>query len=98
MVLKPPSIAIIWPVIHEASSESKKEVNLAISPAFPILCSGCLFAEASRFSGVDNSCEASGVSVKDGAMALHLIFCAENSAARLLVRPSTAHLLAETEA
>jgi hypothetical protein len=36
-------------------------------------------------------------SISDGAIALNLIFCSENSAAKLFTKPSTALLLAAIE-
>lgn len=87
----------ICPVIQEEESESKNTTIFAISSGFPIFCSGCLFAAASLFSGDANKAVAKLVSESDGAIALNLIFCSENSAAKLFTKPSTALLLAEIE-
>lgn len=80
----------ICPVIHEAELESKNKADAAISSAFPTLFKGCLLAEASLFSGEVSKCCASGVSVKEGAMAFTLILLAANSDANDFTSPSTA--------
>ena len=74
MLLIPPSIPIICPVIQDEFSDNRNSTIFPISFAFPILCNGCLFPEASLFSCVERSCEERFVSVKDGAMELTLIF------------------------
>src|SRR6476469_130107 len=84
--------------IHELLSETKNKAASANSVAVPILPKGCLLSDASLLSGVDIKFCAKGVSVKDGAMALTLIFEVANSAAKETVKPSTAPLEAATEA
>ena len=76
----------IWPVIHDAWSESKNAAAEAMSAGAPIAFSGCRAAEASRFSGELRSLSARGVSVSEGAMQFTLIFGA-NSDASDRVRP-----------
>ena len=65
----------------------------AMSSGFPMRASGCLFADASAFSGLDNSLADNGVSTKLGAMAFTRMAGA-HSAAKLRVNPSTAPLAA----
>ena len=60
-----------------------------MSSAVPSLFKGCFSAFDALFSSLLIKSDARGLSVKEGAIALTLIFGA-NSAAKLLIRPSIA--------
>ena len=90
----PPSTAIIWPVIQELVSFSKKFAKFAESIPSPILFSGCNFAIDCSIVEFLITVLAILDLVKLGAIQF-ILMCGASSAARATVKPSTADLAEE---
>src|SRR5581483_4391168 len=85
----PPSTFSVWPVIHFASSDSRKIIASAMSCGVPRRANGMPATIAWIYS-VDVVVRSAGVSVGPGAMPLMRMFCGPSSRASAMVRPFTA--------
>src|SRR5580658_7139047 len=84
-------MAIVCPVIYEASSDSKKAIRAAISSGRPTRPSGIRLLARATISG-GTLARKVGVPIIPGAMALHRTPRRANAAAMFLVRPAIAAL------
>ena len=96
-VERPPSTLMICPVIQSASGESRKAPRAAISSGVPNRSSACSPATPLAICSLERMPSASGVRVRDGAIALTRTLGA-SSAASDRVNPSTAPFAIPIEA
>lgn len=96
-VLLPPSMPMIWPVIHPASSDTNKLAIGAISSGSPRRGMACMAAMAVAMLSLLVKPFARSVRVKEGAMQLTRILGA-SSAANDRVSPSIAPFAMAIEA